>query len=161
MCSTQCAVQYAEWSSDLSRGWMDFNAELTKNFCLCKQVEPAKLLSNPKILKSEFLDLKVSQSLFVNIYQRHTVLNVISDRRQFTLKSESELLLLVQLGLRRQSQRSSWGKRRSSDQSSGFRYDAVLPPSDPSSFTFPLWFIRSAGGTEKLDKYLTTFKFHF
>ena len=86
----------------------------------------------------KFLDLKVSQSLFVNIYQRHTVLNVISDRRQFTLKSESELLLLVQLGLRRQSQRSSWGKRRSSDQSSGFRYDAVLPPSDPSSFTFPL-----------------------
>ena len=34
----------------------------------------------------KFLDLKVSQSLFVNIYQRHTVLNVISDRRQFTLK---------------------------------------------------------------------------
>ena len=34
----------------------------------------------------KFLDLKVSQSQFVNIYQRHTVLNVISDRRQFTLK---------------------------------------------------------------------------
>ena len=85
----------------------------------------------------------------------------VTDGSSLSNWSESELLLLVQLGLRRQSQRSSWGKRRSSDQSSGFRYDAVLPPSDPSSFTFPLWFIRSAGGTEKLQKYLTTFKFSF
>ena len=38
--------------------------------------------------KSENPEIRVfrSQSLFVNIYQRHTVLNVISDRRQFTLK---------------------------------------------------------------------------
>ena len=89
----------AEWSSDLSRGWMDFNAGLTKNFCLCKLWWSQQ---NCFQIRKSWVQVFRSQSQFVNIYQRHTVLNVISDRRQFTLKSESELLLLVQLGLRRQ-----------------------------------------------------------
>ena len=127
-----------------------------------QQVEPAKLLSNPKILNSEFLDLKVSQSLFVNIYQCHTVLNVISDRRQFTLKLIREWVAPLSTAWPEETKPEIFlGKETEFWSIFRILYDAVLPPSDPSSFTFPLWFIRSAGGTEKLQKYLTTLNFHF
>ena len=58
-----------------------------------QQVEPAKLLSDPKILNPEFLDF--SKSIFISVTQ----LNVISDRRQFTLKliREREQLLFYSL----------------------------------------------------------------
>ena len=171
MCSTQCAVQYAEWSSDLSRGWMDFNAGLTKNFCLCKlQIYNKWSQQNCFQIRKSWVQVFRSQSQFVNIYQCHTVLNVISDRRQFTLKLIREWVAPLSTAWPEETKPEIFlGKETEFWSIFRILYDAVLPPSDPSSFTFPLWFIRSAGGTVKMTNtwqllnfiFKNLFKFHF
>ena len=77
----------AKWSPDLSWGWMDFNAELTKNFCLCKLWQgfttsgAGKISSNPEILEKRL-------NVWLSIFSSVTQLNVISERQGSSLSTD-------------------------------------------------------------------------